>query len=64
MVALECSMHGIINNWCVHMTCVHGPEETHDIQEMLTLGLPHYMCGTSVITGTVAVGNTMQLFYS
>ena len=33
-----------------------------DVHHELTLGLPHYPCG--VVTGTVAVGNKMQLFSS
>ena len=31
-----------------------------DAHDELTLGLPHYTCG--VATGTVALGNEMQLF--
>ena len=33
-----------------------------DARHELTLGLPHYMCG--VTTGTVAVGNEIQLLCS
>ena len=35
---------------------------TRNARHELTLGLPHYKCG--VTTGTVAVGNEMQLFCS
>ena len=37
-------------------------EHTSNARHELALGLPHYTCG--VITGTVAVGNEMQLFCS
>ena len=35
---------------------------TRDSRHELTLGFPYYMCG--VTTGTVAVGNEIQLFCS
>ena len=35
---------------------------TRNAHHKLALGLPHYTCG--VTTGTVAVGNEMQLFCS
>ena len=35
---------------------------TRNARDELALGLPHYTCG--VTTGTVAVGNEMQLFCS
>ena len=34
-------------------------QHTRDARHELALGLPHYMCG--VTTGTVAVGNEIQL---
>ena len=34
-------------------------QHTRDAHHELALGLPHYMCG--VTTGTVAVGNEIQL---
>ena len=37
-------------------------EHTRNARHELALGLPHYTCG--VTTGTVAVGNEMQLFCS
>ena len=60
-------------NWCVHallhviLACAREIANTRDTQEMyvrheLALGLPHYTCG--VTTGTVAVGNKIQLFCS
>ena len=35
---------------------------SRDLRHKLALGLPYYKCG--VATGTVAVGNEMQLFCS
>ena len=37
-------------------------QHTRDARHKLTLGLPHYTCG--VTTGTVAVGNEIQLLCS
>ena len=37
-------------------------QRTRDARHELTLGLPHYTCG--VTTGTVAVGNEIQLLCS
>ena len=37
-------------------------QRTRDVRHELTLGLPHYTCG--VTTGTVAVGNEIQLLCS
>ena len=37
-------------------------QHTRDAHHELALGLPHYACG--VITGTVAVGNEIQLLCS
>ena len=46
-----------VRTWaCEHMR--HMRNACHE----LALGLPHYMCG--VTTGTVAVGNELQLFCS
>ena len=44
-----------------HYTC-RVTRHTRNARHKLTLGLPHYTC--RVTTGTVAVGNEMQLFCS
>ena len=53
---------------CAHtVACNFGvrtqaSEHTRNAHHELALGLPHYTCG--VTTGTVTVGNEMQLFCS
>ena len=50
---------------CDFGVCTRDSKHTRymrDARHMLTLVLPHYMCG--VTTGTVAVGNGMQLLCS
>ena len=47
---------------CNFGVCIRDSKHTRhmrDLRHELALGLPHYTCG--VITGTVAVGNEIQL---
>ena len=46
----------------MHMWDSKHTQHTRDARHKLTLGLPHYTCG--VTTGTVAVGNEIQLLCS
>ena len=49
-------------NFGVHMWDSKHMQHTRDARHELALGLPHYTCG--VTTGTVAVGNEIQLLCS
>ena len=49
-------------NFGVRMWASEHMRHTRNVRHELALGLPHYTCG--VITGTVAVGNELQLFCS
>ena len=49
-------------NFGLRMWASEHTRHTRNARHELALGLPHYMCG--VTTGTVAVGNEMQLFCS
>ena len=51
--------HTVAHNFGVR---TQASEHTRNACHELALGLPHYTCG--VTTGTVAVGNEMQLFCS
>ena len=52
--------HTVACDFGVHMWESKHTRHTRDARHKLTLGLPHYTC--SVTTGTVAVGNEIQLF--
>ena len=52
----------VARNFGVHMRASEHTRHTRNACHELALGLPHYTCG--VTTGTVAVGNEMQLFCS
>ena len=58
---LACA-HTVAHDFGVHMWNSKHTRHTKDARHELTLGLPHYTCG--VTTGTVAVGNEIQLFCS
>ena len=47
------------HNFSVHTWDSEHTQHTKDARHELALGLPHYTCG--VTTGTVAVGNEIQL---
>ena len=49
-------------NFGVRMWAIKHTQHTRNACHEIALGLPHYTCG--VTTGTVAVGNEMQLFCS
>ena len=49
-------------NFGVRTQASEHTQHTRNARHELALGLPHYTCG--VTTGTVAVGNEMQLFCS
>ena len=58
---LECACT-VAHDFGVHMRDSKHTQHTRVARHELTLGLPHYMCG--VTTGTVAVGNEIQLLCS
>ena len=52
----------VARNFGVCMRASEHTRHTRNARHELALGLPHYTCG--ITTGTVAVGNEMQLFCS
>ena len=52
----------VAHNFSMRMWDSKHTRHTRDASYKLALGLPHYMCG--VTTGTVAVGNEIQLLCS
>ena len=58
---LACA-HTVARDFVMHTRDSEHKRHTRDTCHELALGLPHYMCG--VTTGTVAVGNEIQLFCS
>ena len=58
---LACA-HTVARNFGVRTRASEHTRHTRNAHHKLALGLPHYMRG--VTTGTVAVGNEMQLFCS
>ena len=52
----------VARNFGVHTWASEHTRHMRNARHKLALGLPHYTCG--VTTGTVAVGNEMQLFCS
>ena len=54
------STHTVEYNFGVCMWASEHIQHTRDAHHKLTLGFPHYMC--DVATGTVVVGNEIQLF--
>ena len=52
----------VARDFAMHMRDSKHTQHTRDARHELTLGLPHYTCG--VTTGTVAVGNEIQLLCS
>ena len=50
----------IAHNFGVRTRASEHTQHMRNARHELTLGLLHYMCG--VTTGTVAVGNEMELF--
>ena len=52
----------VARNFGVRMRASEHTRHTRNARHELALGLPHYTC--RVTTGTVAVGNEMQLFCS
>ena len=50
----------VARNFGVRMQASKHKRHTRNAHHELALGLPHYTCG--VTTGTVAVGNELQLF--
>ena len=52
----------VASNFGVRKRASEHTRHMRNARHELALGLPHYTCG--VTTGTVAVGNEMQLFYS
>ena len=55
-------VHSTACDFGMHMWASEYTHATRDARHELTLGLPQYMCG--VTTGTVAVGNEIQLYCS
>ena len=55
---LACA-HTVARDFGVHTCDSKNTRHTRDESHELTLGLPHYTCG--VTTGTIAVGNEIQL---
>ena len=51
--------HTVAHDFGVHTWNSKHTQHTIDTRHELALGLPHYTCG--VTTGTVAVGNEIQL---
>ena len=58
---LACA-HTVVRNFGVRTWVSEHTRHTRNARHELALGLPHYTCG--VTTGTVAVGNELQLFCS
>ena len=58
---LACA-HTVACNFGMRTRASEHMRHTRNARHELALGLPYYMCG--VTTGTVAVGNEMQLFCS
>ena len=58
---LACA-HTVACDFGVHTRDSKHMRHTREARHDLALGLPHYMCG--VTTGTVAVGNEIQLLCS
>ena len=58
---LACA-HTVAHDFGVHTQDSKHTRHTRDACHELALGLPHYTC--SITTGTVAVGNEMQLLCS
>ena len=58
---LACT-HTVACNFGMRTRDSKHTRHTRDACHELSLGLPHYMCG--VTTGTVAVGNEVQLLCS
>ena len=58
---LACA-HTVARNFHVCTRASEHTRHTRNARHEFALGLPHYTCG--VTTGTVAVGNEMQLFCS
>ena len=58
---LACA-HTVVHNFGVRMWDSKHTRHTRDARHELALGLPYYTCG--VTTGTVAVGNEIQLLCS
>ena len=52
----------VVHNFGVRTWDSKHTRHTRDVHHELALGLPHYTCG--VTTGTVAVGNEIQLLCS
>ena len=52
----------VARNFGVRTRASEHTQHTRNAHHELALGLPHYTC--HVTTGTVAVGNEMQLFCS
>ena len=58
---LACA-HTVLRDFGVHVRDSKHMRHMRDACHELALGLPHYTCG--VTTGTVAVGNEIQLLCS
>ena len=52
----------VARNFGMHMRASEHTQHTRNARHELALRLPHYTCG--VTTGTVTVGNELQLFCS
>ena len=55
---LACA-HSVLRDFDVHTQDSKHRRHTRDARHKFALSLPHYMCGLT--TGTVAVGNEIQL---
>ena len=59
---LHTHTHTVARNFGVRTRASEHTRHARNARHKLALGLPHYTCG--VTTGTVVVGNEMQLFCS
>ena len=58
----NCHVHALLHAILACTRGIANTGNTRDARHKLALGLPHYTCG--VTTGTVAVGNEIQLLCS